>query len=108
VAGLGLVEALEYIPVANELANIADAFDFYIMAANQVIASGTSRKQFEAYFRKNFPELYAAAIGEGEVIDVKFEEEAPVAVPVEVSVATPNEGRAPLSPEAPEQPPESQ
>lgn len=70
-AVLGLVEAAEFVPGISEVANLAvDPIDLYVVAANQTISKTTSRKKFEDYFQKNFPELYSRAMG-GPIIDVK-------------------------------------
>jgi len=67
--GLVGIEASEFIPFAGELiGNSFDVYDLYVIAANQTIARGTSRGQFDAYFQQNFPELYARAVG-GPIID---------------------------------------
>jgi hypothetical protein len=85
--GLALIEGSEFLPIAGELANIADTIDLYIMAANQTIAHGTSRKQFEEYFQKNHPGLYSEAYGN--VIDVVAKDVPEV--PPELPPAPPGE-----------------
>jgi hypothetical protein len=64
LAGLGLIEASEFLPfAANIVGNAADIYDLYIIAANETIARGTSERQFTEYFRQMHPELYARAYG---------------------------------------------
>jgi hypothetical protein len=73
------------------VANLAaDPIDLYVIAANQTIAKGTSRKQFDAYFKKNYPGLYVNAVGAGDIVDAKFTDLTPEDIAPPLPIVTPD------------------